>query len=93
MRFWRTPLDAHQIKIPHGEIHLVVDRCKGCEFCTEYCPCGVLAMSTDFNAKGYFYACVVEQPRCIGCRLCAITCPDVAIEIGVHGTQYNFFPY
>lgn len=69
------------------------DRCKGCELCNQACPQKILGMSKDFNAKGYFYAAVQEQPRCIGCRLCAIVCPDVAIEIGNHGTQYNFFPY
>lgn len=69
------------------------DRCKGCELCNRACPQRILAMSKDFNTKGYFYARVVEQPRCIGCRLCAITCPDVAIEVGINGTQYNFFSY
>jgi len=69
------------------------ERCKGCERCVIACPQQVLAMSEDFNDKGYFYARTAHQPRCIGCRLCAITCPDVAIEIGVHGTQYCFFTY
>ena len=68
-------------------------RCKGCERCVEACPQEVLAMSREFNEKGYFYAVPQERPRCIGCRLCAITCPDVAIEIRVHGTQYRFFTY
>ena len=69
------------------------ERCKGCERCIVACPQHVLAMSKEFNEKGYFYALPEEQPRCIGCRLCAITCPDVAIEIGVHGTLYQFFAY
>ena len=69
------------------------DRCKGCELCTRACPQRILAMSQEFNAKGYFYATVSEPPRCIGCRLCAITCPDVAIDVGINGTQYNFFQY
>jgi 2-oxoglutarate ferredoxin oxidoreductase subunit delta len=74
-------------------VTITVDRCKGCELCIGACPQKILSMSKEFNAKGYFYADVVDQPRCIGCRLCAITCPDVAIEVGVNGTQYNFFPY
>jgi len=69
------------------------DRCKGCELCVHACPQKVLAMSSDLNAKGYFYATLADGPRCIGCRICAITCPDVAIEISVHGTQYCFFEY
>ncbi len=69
------------------------DRCKGCALCTDACPQKILGMSKAFNAKGYFYAQVEQQPRCIGCRLCAVTCPDVAIQVGVNGTQYNFFAY
>jgi Fe-S-cluster-containing hydrogenase component 2 len=50
-------------------------------------------MSREINTKGYFYAQVFEQPRCIGCRLCAVTCPDVAIQIRVNGVSYRFFAY
>ncbi len=74
---------------------VVVDetRCKGCERCIEACPQGVIALSKSFNEKGYFFAMPSEQPRCIGCRLCAINCPDVAIEIFVNGTLYQFVEY
>ncbi len=79
MRFWRTPLDIQHIKIPQGEIHLIVDRCKGCEFCVEFCPRGVLRMSTEFNAKGYHYPEVGEAENCVECDLCEVICPDFAI--------------
>ena len=69
------------------------ERCKGCELCVRACPQEILAMSDQINAKGYFYAHVVEQPRCIGCTLCALTCPDLAIEVSVNAVQYQFFPY
>ncbi len=69
------------------------ERCKGCELCTHSCPQHILSMSKEFNSKGYFYAAVHDQPRCIGCRLCAIVCPDIAIEVGVNGTIYNFYAY
>ena len=74
---------------------IVIDpgRCKGCERCVEACPQHVIAMSRELNEKGYFYAYPANQPFCIGCRLCAITCPDVAVEVFVHGTQYQFFNY
>jgi 2-oxoglutarate ferredoxin oxidoreductase subunit delta len=79
MRYWRTPLDIQQIKIPKGEIHLIVDRCKGCEFCVEFCPRDVLVMSTEFNAKGYHYPEVVKAENCVECDLCEVICPDFAI--------------
>ena len=79
MRYWRTPLDIQQIKIPKGEIHLIVDRCKGCEFCVEFCPRGVLRMSEAFNAKGYHYPEVLEAGKCVECDLCEVICPDFAI--------------
>ncbi len=51
MKFWRKPLDLDQLEIPHGEIHIVKDRCKGCAFCVEYCPKDVLELSDEFNIK------------------------------------------
>jgi 2-oxoglutarate ferredoxin oxidoreductase subunit delta len=59
----------------------------------EVCPQNVISMSKTLNNKGYFFAEPTEQPSCFGCRLCAINCPDVAIEVFVHGTHYRFFDY
>jgi len=50
-------------------------------------------MSTEINVKGYFFATPVRAHLCVGCRICAITCPDVAIEVAVHGIQYHYFEY
>jgi 2-oxoglutarate ferredoxin oxidoreductase subunit delta len=79
MRYWRVPLDADQIKIPQGEIHLLVDRCKGCEFCVEYCPRDVLRISKSFNAKGYHPPEVADASQCVNCHFCEVICPDFAI--------------
>jgi len=67
--------------------------CKGCELCTQACPQEIIKMADKINTKGYFYATVFDQPRCIGCRLCAIICPDVAIDVKVNAVQYQYFPY
>ncbi len=78
-KYWRKPLDADKVKVPHGEIHIVVNRCKGCLFCVEYCPRDVLEMSEDFNVKGYHYPRVKNEDACVNCRLCEMLCPEFAI--------------
>lgn len=74
-------------------IAVMVERCKGCERCNDACPQRIVKMSSEPNAKGYFYAKTLDPSRCIGCRMCAISCPDSAIEVLVEGTQYEFFAY
>ena len=79
MKYWRTPLDLDRITVPHGEVHILPDRCKGCGFCVEYCPKGVLAISEAFNHKGYHPPKVVKPEECVNCNLCEMICPDFAI--------------
>ncbi|MCB2141410.1 4Fe-4S dicluster domain-containing protein, partial [bacterium] len=56
--------------------------CKGCGYCVEFCPKGVLSLSEDrFNAKGYYYAEMRDASQCVGCGLCAMYCPDFAIYL------------
>lgn len=75
------------------QIVIDAEGCKGCELCVHACPQKILAMGTNLNSKGYFYARMAEPMRCIGCRLCCITCPDVAITMRVSGTVYHYFAY
>ena len=79
MKMWRIPLDADRIVTPHGELHIIKDRCKGCAFCVEYCPKDVLEMSEEFNTKGYHPPKVIKEADCVNCRLCEMLCPEFAI--------------
>lgn len=79
MKYWRKPLDYDQVKIPRGEVRIIVDSCKGCGFCVEYCPKDVLVMSEEFNRKGYHPPKVVKSGECVNCNLCEMICPDFAI--------------
>ena len=79
MKFWRTPLDFDQVRVPRGEVRIVVERCKGCGFCVEYCPRDVLVMSEEFNSKGYHPPRVARSGECVNCNLCEMICPDFAI--------------
>lgn len=79
MKYWRKPLDADENKPPHGEVHVIVERCKGCGFCVAWCPRQVLETSSDFNRKGYHPPVVAHPERCVNCRLCEALCPEFAI--------------
>jgi 2-oxoglutarate ferredoxin oxidoreductase subunit delta len=86
MKTWRIPLDASRQVVPRGQVYVVKERCKGCEFCVHYCPCDVLAMSDEFNAKGYHPAYVRTPENCLDCGLCEMICPEFAIfSVNEHG--------
>ena len=81
MKFWRKPLDQDRVVVPHGEIHLIPERCKGCQLCVTYCPRGVLEMSSLFNAKGYHPPQVCHATGCVVCGLCEMLGPEIAIYV------------
>ena len=51
MALWRQPLDRDRILITHGIVHIIDDRCKGCGFCIEFCPRGVLLLSLSHQCQ------------------------------------------
>ena len=63
-----------------GSVSIVVERCKACGFCVEFCPTKVLALSSAFNSKGYHPPHVIASDKCSGCDLCGMYCPDFAIH-------------
>ena len=87
MKLWRRPLDADRVVPTRGEVLIVEDRCKGCEFCVEYCPRDVLVMSKAFNRKGYHPPEVVKHGECVNCNLCEMICPEFAI-FSVDAAEY-----
>ncbi len=87
MVYWRQPLDRDSIQVPHGIIHIIEERCKGCGFCVEFCPQDVLIISKRTNARGYHPPELIEDSHCINCGLCTLLCPDFAIYVESGGTQ------
>ncbi len=62
-----------------GSVQIVVERCKACGFCVEFCPTKVLELSSAFNSKGYHPPHATHPEKCSGCDLCGMYCPDFAI--------------
>jgi 2-oxoglutarate ferredoxin oxidoreductase subunit delta len=87
MTFWRTPFDHAEKATKPGKVVIDKDRCKGCGYCVEYCPRGVLEMSDEMNAKGYSLAAVVNENSCLSCGLCETLCPEFAIVLEPAGSE------
>lgn len=81
MKYWREPLDLKDIRVPHGKIHVLVERCKGCGWCVEFCPRDVLGVSDQINSKGYHPPQVIQEEACVSCGLCELLCPEFAIYV------------
>jgi 2-oxoglutarate ferredoxin oxidoreductase subunit delta len=68
-------------KGPRWEVRILVERCKGCGFCVEFCGKEVLAISRSYNRKGYHPPEIVKADECSNCKVCEMLCPDFAIFI------------
>jgi len=64
-----------------GKIRIISELCKGCTYCVETCPFGVISMSTRFNKSGFFPAVAEHMEKCTGCAMCARMCPEIAIKV------------
>jgi 2-oxoglutarate ferredoxin oxidoreductase subunit delta len=78
MKYWRVPLDYHEVKITKGVVHIIEDRCKGCGYCIAHCPREILEESKMYNSKGYHFP-VVKAGECLNCHYCELLCPEFAI--------------
>jgi 2-oxoglutarate ferredoxin oxidoreductase subunit delta len=76
----RRPLAPPQrLRLIEGEIRIIVDRCKGCGFCIDFCPRGVLESSSKLNSRGVYPPRVKNEDECKGCTICERLCPEFAI--------------
>jgi len=62
-----------------GTVEVSRELCKGCGFCIEFCPTGVLELDKGFNSKGYHPPLFANPDMCNGCDMCGLVCPDFAI--------------
>ena len=81
MKMWRRPFDHAEKATKPGRVHILKERCKGCGFCTEFCPTGALKMSQELSPQGYYLAEVDDETKCLSCGLCETICPDFAIHL------------
>ncbi len=81
MEFWRMPLDAAEQEVVIGRVNILPNRCKGCRYCIEFCPAGVLDESREFNDRGYHPPFVKDPTKCKECTFCETVCPEFAIYI------------
>ena len=79
MKFWRVPFDSDVVEITKGNVFIIDDRCKGCGYCIEFCPRGILTFSSRFNKKGYHPPEALKSDECVNCHYCEIICPEFAI--------------
>jgi 2-oxoglutarate ferredoxin oxidoreductase subunit delta len=52
--------EIKKAKKPRGVVTIDTELCKGCGFCIEFCPAGVLEFSDEFNSKGYHPPLVIK---------------------------------
>ena len=76
----RRPVPPPQgLKLRDSDIFIIDDRCKGCNFCIEFCPRDVLEPSKKVNQIGVHPPHVRDSSLCVGCGVCEDICPDFAI--------------
>lgn len=67
------------LKLRDSDIFIIDERCKGCNYCIEFCPRDVLETSKKTNQTGVHPPQVKDSSLCVGCGVCEDICPDFAI--------------
>ncbi|MHA2089454.1 MAG: 4Fe-4S dicluster domain-containing protein [Candidatus Kariarchaeaceae archaeon] len=77
----RQPVNLATSIKPRGQVHVIPERCKECEYCWEFCPEDILARSSELNSHGYHYPMIADgkENSCVNCNFCTEICPDFAI--------------
>ena len=69
-------------------IYIVETRCKGCDFCVNFCPREILTLDADYyNSKGYHVPKIKPDKTtedCADCKFCQLICPEFAIFVKEH---------
>jgi 2-oxoglutarate ferredoxin oxidoreductase subunit delta len=81
MKLWRQPFDIAEKAPKPVKVHFDIDRCKGCGYCAEFCPRGVLKMTGELGPKGYETVKIMDETKCLDCGLCEAICPEFGIYL------------
>ncbi len=72
----QTPIESTNNFSGAGPIvHVLKDRCAGCQECIIRCPAGALTLDSEN------WIAVADNSLCVGCRQCSRTCPFSAIYV------------
>ena len=60
---------------------ILIEVCKGCSLCVEFCPRKIIRLSDEINSSGYHPAEITDQEKCIACGFCYLVCPEPAVVV------------
>lgn len=78
----RLPLFPQQsLKLRDVDVVIIEERCKGCNYCIEFCPRRVFELGKKLNKIGIHPPRILDSSLCVGCGVCEDICPDFAIYL------------